>query len=158
MSEAVWWLLVALVFVIAEAFHRAFYAIFIAVGALVASVLAVSGVPVAVQIPAFVAAGALSMWLLRPMVKRAMSSGHYGFISGAQGLVGREAVVTRRVGDITSPGKIRIQGEEWTALSSDGNPIEPGKVVMILDLRDSKFIVEEMPELGSSSLTLPEAE
>jgi len=158
MSEAVWWLLVAVVFVIAEAFHRAFYAIFIAVGALVASVLAVSGVPVAAQIPAFVAAGALSMWLIRPTVKRAMSSGHYGFISGAQGLVGREAVVSRRVGDITSPGKIKVQGEEWTALSSDGTPIEEGKVVMILDLRDSRFIVQEIPELGSTSLTLPEAQ
>lgn len=156
MSEAAWWLVVAAIFVVAEAFHRAFFAMFVAAGALVAALLAFAGAPVAAQIPAFFAAGALGLWLIRPSVKRAMSSGQYGFISGAEGLVGQDAVVTRPVGDISHPGKIRIQGEEWTALSSDGSVIEPGTVVMILELRNSRFVVQQMPELGSTPLTLPE--
>lgn len=156
MSEAAWWLLIAAVFVVAEVFHRAFYAMFVAVGALVAALLAFAGVPVVAQVPVFFAAGALGLMLIRPTVMRAMSSGHYRFISGAQGLIGREAVVTRPVGGISSPGKIRVQGEEWTALSSDGTSIPAGSVVMILELRDSRFVVEEMPQLGSGPMTLPD--
>lgn len=155
MSEAAWWFIVAAVFVLAEFGHRAFYAVFVALGALVAAVLASLGVPLAAQIPAFVVAAVGGLLLVRPSLQRAMSRGHYRLISGAGGLVGKEAVVTEQVGDITTPGRIEIQGEQWKALSGDGGPIAVGHVVMILELRGSTFVVSDLHALGLTSLEPP---
>lgn len=155
MSEVVWWLIVAGVFVILEVGHRAFYAAFLAVGAVAAALAALVGAPLALQIPVFAMASVLGLFAARPPLMRTMSRGHYRLISGAQGLVGKEAVVTETVGDIRSPGRVRIQGEDWKALSNDGQPIEKGTVVMILELQGSTFIVEQMPEIGSGLLELP---
>lgn len=155
MSDVVWWLIVAGVLVVLEVVHRAFYATFLALGALVAAVAALAGAPFAAQIPLFAVASVAGLLAARPVLMKAMSAGHYRLVSGAAGLVGREAVVTQPVGDLRAPGRIRIQGEEWKALSSDGTPIEPGSVVMILDLQGSTFIVQKMPELGDNLLELP---
>jgi membrane protein implicated in regulation of membrane protease activity len=156
MSETAWWFVVAAAFVLVEFGHRAFFALFIALGAIVAAVLAVAGAPVEAQIPAFVAAAVGGVLLVRPSLQRAMSRGHYRLISGAEGLVGKEAVVTEEVGDITRPGRIRIQGEQWKALSSDGGPIEAGHVVMILELQGSTFVVSDLHALGLTPLELPD--
>ncbi len=155
MSDVVWWLIVAGIFVILEVGHRAFYAAFLAVGALAAALAAVAGAPLALQIPVFAVASVLGLFAARPPLMKTMSHGHYRLISGAQGLVGKEAVVTERVGDIRAPGRVRIQGEEWKALSNDGQPIEPGTVVMILELEGSTFIVQQMPEISPGLLEFP---
>ncbi|MDA8040048.1 MAG: NfeD family protein [Actinomycetota bacterium] len=156
MSDALWWLVVAGIFVVLEVGHRAFYAAFLAVGALTAAVAALAGAPFAAQIPIFAVAAVAGLFMARPPLMRAMSRGQYRMISGAQGLVGHEAIVTARVADLRAPGKVRIQGEEWKALSSDGKPIEPGTVVMILELQGSTFIVQHMPELDGSFPELSE--
>lgn len=156
MSDVVWWLIVAGIFVVLEVAHRAFYATFLAIGALAAALASLAGAPFAAQIPVFALASVAGLLAARPALMKAMSSGHYRLVSGAGGLVGHEAVVTETVGDLRAPGKIRIQGEEWKALSGDGNPIAPGSIVMILELQGSTFIVQKMPELGDKLLELPE--
>src|ERR1700683_5338991 len=99
MGEALWWIVIAALFVAAEFGHRAFYAMFVAIGALVAAVLAVAQVSVVVQIPAFVVAAALGLLLVRPTIVRAMASGEYGLVSGIKAHVGKEAIVTESAGD-----------------------------------------------------------
>ncbi|MGD0084043.1 MAG: NfeD family protein [Acidimicrobiales bacterium] len=155
MGEAAWWLLIAAVFVVVELGHRAFYAMFIGLGALFAAMVAIAGLGVVVQIPVFVAAAIAGLVLIRPTVARAMSRGEQ-LVSGAEGLVGKEAVVVEAVGRVTHPGKIRIQGESWKAVSNNDETIAPGTVVMILDLQGSTFVVQDMPALGLSPFELPE--
>jgi membrane protein implicated in regulation of membrane protease activity len=156
MGEALWWFLIAAVFLIAEFGHRAFYALFIGIGAIVAAVLAVAGAGVVVQIPAFGVAAVLGLFLVRPSLMRAMSSGQYRLTSGIQGHVGQETIVTETAGDSAHPGRVRIDGELWKAVSHDGNPIPVGAVVMILDLQGTTFVVQDLPTLGLAPLELPE--
>ncbi|MHB8289619.1 MAG: NfeD family protein [Acidimicrobiales bacterium] len=145
MSDALWWLLATVALLGAELFTRAFFAVFVAIGALVAALVATSGAPVLLQGIALIGASAIGILAARPPLRRAMSRGHHRLISGAQGLVGKEAVVTARLGGINAPGKIRAQGELWTAYSDDGKPVEEGRVVMILDLDGSRYVVHEVP-------------
>src|SRR5271165_6841230 len=102
MGEAAWWLLIAAIFIVVELGHRAFYAMFIGLGAIVAALAAIAGVGVAVQIPLFAAAAIAGLALIRPTVVRAMSRGE-PLVSGARGLVGKEAVVVEAVGRGTHP-------------------------------------------------------
>ncbi|MFZ0173058.1 MAG: NfeD family protein [Acidimicrobiales bacterium] len=156
MGEALWWFLIAAIFVIAEFGHRAFYALFIGLGAIVAAVLALAGLGVLVQIPAFVGAAVLGLFFLRPSLVKAMSSGQYRLVSGMKGRVGHEAVVAEATGDSSHPGRIKIDGELWKAVSQDGKPIPAGTVVMILDLENTTFIVQDLPTIGLAPLELPE--
>jgi membrane protein implicated in regulation of membrane protease activity len=156
MGEALWWFLIAAVFLIAEFGHRAFYALFLGLGAVVAAVLAISGVGVLVQIPAFVGAAVLGLFFLRPSIVKAMSSGQYRLVSGMQGHVGQEAIVAEATGDTAHPGRIKLNGELWKAVSHDGKPLDAGTVVMILELQNTTFVVQDLPTLGLAPLELPE--
>jgi membrane protein implicated in regulation of membrane protease activity len=156
MGEAFWWFVVAALFLAAEFGHRAFYAMFIAIGALVAGVLAIAQVSVVVQIPAFAAAAVAGLFLVRPSLMRAMSAGQYRLVSGIKGHVGKEAVVAEAAGGPDSPGRIKLDGELWKAVSFDGKPIATGTVVMILELQGTTFLVQDLPTLGLAPLELPE--
>ncbi|MGC9963051.1 MAG: NfeD family protein [Acidimicrobiales bacterium] len=156
MGEALWWFLIAAIFLAAEFGHRAFYALFVGLGAVVAAVLAIAGVSVLVQIPAFVAAAVLGLFFLRPSLVKAMSSGQYRLTSGIAGHVGHEAIVAETTGDSAHPGRVRLDGELWKAVSHDGMPIPAGTVVMILDLQNTTFVVQDLPTLGLAPLELPE--
>jgi membrane protein implicated in regulation of membrane protease activity len=156
MGEAFWWFVIAALFLAAEFGHRAFYAMFIAIGALVAGVLAIAQVSVVVQIPAFAAAAVAGLFLVRPTLMRAMSTGQYRLVSGIKGHVGKEAIVAETAGGPGSPGRVKLDGELWKAVSHDGKPIPAGTVVMILELQGTTFVVQDLPTLGLAPLELPE--
>jgi membrane protein implicated in regulation of membrane protease activity len=156
MGEAFWWFVIAGLFLAAEFGHRAFYAMFIAIGAVVAAVLAIAQVSVVVQIPAFAAAAVLGLFLVRPTLVRAMSSGQYRLISGIKGHVGKEAILAETAAGPANPGRVRLDGELWKAVSHDGTAIPAGTVVMILELQGTTFVVQDLPTLGLAPLELPE--
>ena len=115
MGEALWWFLIAAIFLAAEFGHRAFYALFVGLGAVVAAVLAIAGVGVLVQIPAFVVAAVLGLFFLRPSLVKAMSSGQYRLTSGIAGHVGHEAVVAEETETQPIPA-------ECASMASSGRP------------------------------------
>jgi membrane protein implicated in regulation of membrane protease activity len=156
MGEALWWFLIAALFLVAEFGHRAFYALFIAIGAVVAAVLAIAGAGVVIQLPAFGVAAVAGLFLVRPVVVRAMSAGQERLTSGIRGYVGTEAVLAEAAGDRAHPGRVRVDGELWKAVSNDGKPIPAGTIVMLVDLDGTTFVVEDLRNLGVGSFELPE--
>jgi membrane protein implicated in regulation of membrane protease activity len=156
MGEAFWWVIIAAVFLAAEFGHRAFYAMFVAIGAVVAALLAVANVSVLVQIPAFAAAAVLGLLLVRPVFVKAMGSGQYPLVSGIKAHVGKEAIVAEATGGPASPGRVKLDGELWKAVSHDGRPLPAGTQVMILELQGTTFIVQDLPTLGLAQFELPE--
>jgi membrane protein implicated in regulation of membrane protease activity len=156
MGEAFWWVVIAALFLAAEFGHRAFYAMFVAMGAVVAAVLAVAGVSVVVQIPAFVGAAVLGLFLIRPALVRAAKTGQYGLISGIKAHVGKEAILTETAGGPSHPGRIKLDGELWKAVSHDGSVIPAGTTVMILELQGTTFVIQDLPTLGLAPFELPE--
>ncbi len=83
----------------------------VALAALAAAIAAVLAGTI-VSVVVFVVAGLLSLVFLRPVARRHV---HIPALSrtGTDALIGRKAVVTRRV-DATG-GRVRIGGEEWSA-------------------------------------------
>ncbi|MGH9169381.1 MAG: NfeD family protein [Acidimicrobiales bacterium] len=155
MGDVLWWLIVAVVCLAVEFGHRAFIAMFLSIGAIVTAIAAVSGAPVILQVPIFVVATAVSLTAMRPAIMRALSSEGRHLVSGIKAHVGHQAVVAERVVG-TTPGRIKLHGEMWRAISLDGKTIEPGTQVMILALEGTTFIVEDLPALGLDPMQLPE--
>jgi len=72
-----------------------------------------------------------------------------GFVAvgatGAAGMIGQTALVVDPIRDAHHRGHVRIAGEDWPALTSDGRPVEAGEAVRIVEIRRATLVVEPVP-------------
>lgn len=138
------WIVVALVFAIVEVATVALYAGFLAVGAVVAAIIAAL-IPSQelIQVGGFVVASGLGVLAVRPAVMRRLRRPVAAeTLSGAQTMLGSLATIVKRIDGGEHRGHARIFGENWPALSVDGNPIDVGMEVRIVELRGATLVVE----------------
>jgi membrane protein implicated in regulation of membrane protease activity len=110
----------------------------IALAAVAAAIATALGGGTAVGLIVFAICGALSLAVLRPIARAHL---HLPAISrtGTDALIGRRAVVTRRVDGLG--GRVRIGGEEWTARTYDGTEIEAGEQVDVVEIQGATALV-----------------
>jgi len=136
------WLAVALAFGVAEMLTLAFYAIFFVIGGLAAAVAAQLGYSQVVQVIVFCLVSIGGVLAARPSMMRYLRRrGVPGLLSGAQSMIGVEAPVVDEILDAHHPGHVRIAGENWPAVSSDGTLITTGSTVRVEGLRQATLIV-----------------
>ena len=116
------WLIVAVVFGVAEIFTLTAALGVLGAAAAVPAVIAALGLPLPLQLAAFVAASVTGMLLVRPIALRHMSRPQLERF-GVDALVGKRAYVVREVND--RDGLVRIDGEEWSARSFDDVTVIP---------------------------------
>ena len=125
-SSCGWCLCVALV--LFELHHMAFYALFVAVGAFAAGVVALVA-PESYGLQALVAAGVSvgGVVLVRPYVSTAFHRHRGGHVAiGVHGgLVGQQAITLDEVGDAHQVGHVKLAGERWLAVTG-GPTIDAG--------------------------------
>ena len=64
--------------------------------------------------------------------------------TGGAALVGKRAVVLERIANHEGVGRVRIDGEVWTARSLDDDQvIEPGTTVEVVDIKGATALVME---------------
>ena len=87
----------------------------------------------------FVVASLLSVGLLRPIAKRHIRMPALSR-TGTDALVGRKAMVTRRID--AGGGRVRIGGEEWSARAYlDGEEIPEGTTVDVIQIQGATALV-----------------
>jgi len=134
----VWWVVTAVLLLLAESATGTLALLMAAIGAAVAAGLGVLGVPLAGQLPAFVAVSVGLIAFLRPAVMRHQSLP--GLRTGVAALVGSDALVTSRVDAHT--GRIKLSGQVWTARSYDPEAVfEPGTMVHVLEIDGATALV-----------------
>ena len=84
--------------------------------------------------------------LLRPLVRRYVTPRTER--TNADRLIGREAVVTQQIDNISGTGQVRVGGQIWTARSENENdpPVEPGVKATVLRIEGVKLIVQPVHE------------
>jgi membrane protein implicated in regulation of membrane protease activity len=113
----------------------------VAVAAGAAALASLLGAGAALSLIVFIAGSLASLAVLRPIARRhvrlpALSR------TGTDALVGRKALVTRRV-DVHG-GRVRIGGEEWTARTYiDGQVIEEGTTVDVIQIEGATALVAD---------------
>jgi membrane protein implicated in regulation of membrane protease activity len=159
-AVAVAWLVIGIGLLLFEMHHLAFYALFGAVGAFAAAIVAlVSPDATAVQGGVAVAVAAVGVVTLRPYVSRALHHPRGGHVAlGVHGgIVGAEAITTDEVGDAHRPGHVRLVGERWLAYSAGGGSIPPHTKVLVTAVEGTTLAVlpvdevERTPELRPPS-------
>jgi membrane protein implicated in regulation of membrane protease activity len=139
------WLGLAILLGVAELFSLDLILLMLAVGAVAGVLTAILGLPVAVQILAFVAASIGMIALVRPSVVKRLHSGPE-LVTGHAKLVGKQGVVVSEVS--SQGGSVRISGELWSARPYDDTAvIEPGAKVDIFQISGATALVHKIPEL-----------
>lgn len=111
----------------------------LAAAALIAGVVGALGMPVVVQVLAFVAAAGFGLLVIRPIAERHMRQPP-PLRSGTDALVGKSAVVTDEV--TGTGGRIKLSGEEWSARALDENQAIPaGAWVDVMEIDGATAVV-----------------
>src|SRR5918992_5114272 len=130
MPDWAWWLVIAAALAGGEILTLGFFLGPIALAALLATLVAVAGASVPLQIGTFVAGSIASLAIVRPIARRHMHTPP-SIRTGTAALVGSRAVVLEQV-DADS-GKVKIGGEVWSARAfDDDDVIEPGTRVEVM--------------------------
>lgn len=141
------WLALAILLGVAELFSLDLVLLMLAGGALVGVVVALLGLPVAVQVVAAVIASVGMLALVRPSVVRRLHTGPE-LTLGHAALVGKQGVVVSEVS--ADAGQVRINGELWTARPYDETLVIPqGARVDVLQIKGATALVHEVPQLDT---------
>ena len=146
------WVIVAIVFAIAEIMTVALFAVFITVGALGAAVVSLLGFNLLVQAIVLGVIGVVGILVARPYLVDRLHIGRPTLRSGADSMVGQQAVLIEPIGGLEKPGHVKIAGELWPALTEDGSSVPAATPVVVTALRSTVLIVRPVPTPSSPSV------
>jgi membrane protein implicated in regulation of membrane protease activity len=143
MDAWVIWLIVAVVFAVAEVVNLSFYLFPFAIGAAGAAVVGLAGGALALELIVFAILTAASFTIVRPIARRHINMPPQ-LRTGTAALIGRTAIVTERIVNDDALGKVRIDGEVWSARAYDDDKVlEPGTRVHVMEIRGATALVDD---------------
>jgi membrane protein implicated in regulation of membrane protease activity len=119
----------------------AFFAVFITIGALGAAVASLLGFGLLVQAIVLGVLGVAGIMIARPFLVDRLHIGRPTLRSGADSMVGQQAVLLEPILGVGQPGHLKIAGELWPALTDDGSPVPANTLVVVTALRSTTLIV-----------------
>ncbi|MCQ2303789.1 MAG: NfeD family protein [Bacteroidales bacterium] len=133
------WLIAAIVLVIVEICTAGFGSICFAIGAGFAALAAGLGAGYTWQILVFAIVSLLTFIFLRPVVIKFLDRNSKDVKTNADALIGKKALVSEDIDSVAHTGRVKVDGDEWKAITEDGSNIEKGKEVEIIS-RDSIIV------------------
>lgn len=125
------WTLICVLALILEVSSGTFYLMCFAIGAAGAIVFSLFAIPFWAQVLTFIIISAISVFAVRPFVVKYLHPEDRERVSNADALIGREGLVIEPIVAGES-GYVRIDGDEWKAVTGDGEPVELGAKVKVV--------------------------
>lgn len=127
------WLIIILVCIFAEIHTNAFIALFVAAGAIIPFFLALASVSFAVQTVLWLIISAALLGALRPAALHRFH--HRGILDlsapSNSSMTNLTGFVEAAVGDEGHPGRVKIKGESWKAVTDSSESIPDGTQVIV---------------------------
>ena len=136
---AIIWLLLIVVFLIAEAATVTITSLWFAAGALVALLAGVFGAKFWLQVVLFIIVSTATLLALRPMIKKYFTPNLTR--TNVDALICAQGYVTADINNVAAIGAVKINGMEWTARSTDGSSIPTGTLIKVDRIEGVKAIV-----------------
>jgi membrane protein implicated in regulation of membrane protease activity len=144
-NMTVTWLIILVALVVIELLTMGLTTIWFAGGALVATVAAVFGAPLLLQIILFLIVSAVLLYFTRPVAVKYFNKDRVR--TNAESLVGRQAIVISEIDNLQGIGQVSVGGMEWSARTrQDGIVLPVGTVTVVVAINGVKLIVEERKE------------
>lgn len=136
---AIVWLVLMVVFLIAEAATVTLVSLWFAAGALAALIAYFLGAAVWLQVLLFLAVSALLLTALRPLVRKFVTPRLQR--TNVDSVIGSTGLVTAPIDNVSASGQVRLGAMEWTARSTSGAPISEGTLVRVDRIEGVKVFV-----------------
>ncbi|MDY4573993.1 MAG: NfeD family protein [Intestinibacter sp.] len=140
-SMSTFWLIVAIIFGVGELMTTSLTLIWFSIGALIVMLISIFIESILWQVVVF---AVISITLLVIATKYLVDRDReVKYNTNLQGIISQKAIVVEDIEPYES-GVVKLNGEEWTAVSKDELKIEKGKVVEIIEIEGVKLIVREV--------------
>ncbi|MCB5262815.1 MAG: NfeD family protein [Candidatus Cloacimonetes bacterium] len=140
------WLILGIIFVIIEIFDPAFFFLSLGSGAIITGLLALLPFVkncIWLQIFCFAIISFIAFLLMRKLGKRVLANP--GPETNIFALKGKQATVTQAI-PAEGRGYVRVESEEWVAVTLDQSAIAEDAKVEVLDVEGNKLIVKEIEQ------------
>jgi len=142
------WVVLGIILLIIEVLTPEFIVGSFAVGCFITAAAAYFTNNLNVHLFIFTVTTVLVLWKIRPVFLNYLDSEQA--VSNVDLLKGRTGLVLSPVGPGQKKGRVQVGGEDWSAVSEDGEKIEDGERVKIVDISSVKLVVKK--EEGSRAL------
>jgi membrane protein implicated in regulation of membrane protease activity len=143
------WAVIATACLIFELLSGGFFIICFSVGAAASVVATLLGMDFTGQVIVFALFSLLCIFFVRPFALRYLHHHHApDRLSNVDALIGRVGIVSQRI-EKGGFGRVAIDGDDWKAVSSDGNAIEKDTKVAVVG-RESIIITVKVAEENAS--------
>ena len=137
--EAIIWLGIMVVFLFMEANTVSLVSIWFAAGSLAALIASLFGAPGWLQITLFLVTSAAALACLRPLVRKYIKPKIVP--TNTDALLNSQGYVTEEIDNLAARGQVKLGAMEWTARSTNGNPIPQGTLVRVDKIEGVKAFV-----------------
>ena len=134
------WLILAGIFVIAEIATVGFLIFWLSLGSLCAMITSFFTDNRIIQTAVFVVTSALFIFFTRPLAKK-LDKTDNPLVTNAFSIIGKRAIVIKEINPNQGVGQIKIDGQVWTAKSTNEEFISEGTEVLILSIDGVKAVV-----------------
>ena len=135
------WLVLMIVFAVAEAATLGLTSIWFAFGSLAAMAASLLGANWVVQLVVFLAVSAVLLYFTRPLAQKYFGGAKTR--TNADRVVGMHGLVIQRIDNEQASGQVRVGSQVWTARSADGSVIGEGETVVVRSISGVKLMVEK---------------
>lgn len=136
------WTLICVLALILEVSSGTFYLMCFAIGAAFSIVVSLFDTPFWLQVLIFAVASAVCVFCVRPFAVKYLHPNHADRSSNAEALIGREGIVIEPI-TFEKPGYVKVDGDEWRAVTKDGSSVPKGTAVKIVAM--DSIIVTVVP-------------
>lgn len=140
--ETIFWLIMIIVFAVAELITVGLTSIWFAGGALVALILSALGLDLIWQIAVFVVVSVVLLVFTRPWAMKYMKPRLVK--TNYETALEKKVCLTERVDNLKGTGTAVLNGQEWTARAyEEGKTFEAGEIVLVKEIRGVTMYVVE---------------
>lgn len=133
------WLVLLILFLMAEGATVALVSLWFAAGALAAIIAALLGASVGLQLALFLVVSVALLAMLRPVLKKYVNPKIQR--TNVDALVGQECTVIEAIDNLAATGRVKMGGMTWCARSIGEENIPAGTVVKIEAVQGVKLLV-----------------
>jgi membrane protein implicated in regulation of membrane protease activity len=138
------WLIVIIVTALVEAATIQLVAIWLVAGGIAGLITSLFTDNVYIQCAVFIIVVVVSFLVFMPLIRKSRLVKKVS--TNADRYLGKTGVVIENIDNIQGTGQVKVLGNVWTAKTKDGNAIEKGSDVLVLEISGAKLIVEKLKQ------------
>lgn len=138
------WLVLMIVFLVAESQSVTMVSLWFAAGALGALIAELCGAELWLQIVIFFAVSIILLASLRPIARKYFTPKITK--TNVDSIIGQTGLVTADINNISAQGQVKLGAMEWTARSTSGENIPQGTLVKVDKIEGVKAFVTPVAE------------